>query len=148
MKKIIRVTESDLTRIVKQIISENDKKLKSLNEGAVLKYSNPLPAEISKSLDKKNKAGKAAQNVFKIVTNNTTRYYNIIGDTYITGRHELNFKDIVKKSNGDMVFNRYVKGGVEPKTIPFTKMKTLLTAMSKGQGKINPVTGIYFNKLS
>ena len=147
MKKIIRVTESDLTRIVKQIISENDKKLKSLNEGAVLKYSNPLPAEISKSLDKKNKAGKAAQNVFKIVTNNTTRYYNIIGNTLLS-TYELNFRDIVKKSNGDMVFNRYVKGGVEPKTIPFTKMKTLLTAMSKGQGKINPVTGIYFNKLS
>ena len=67
MKKIIRLTESDLTRIVKQIISENDKKLKSLNEGAVLKYSNPLPAEISKSLDKKNKNGKVKHNVFKIV---------------------------------------------------------------------------------
>ena len=148
MKKIISLTESDLTRIVKQIISENDKKLKSLNEGAVLKYSNPLPAEISKSLDKKNKSGKAAQNVFKIVTKNTTRYYNIIGNTYITGRHELNFKDIVKKSNGDMVFNRFVKGGVKAQTIPFSKMKTVLTAMSKGQQKINPAPGIYFNKIS
>ena len=147
MKKIIRLTESDLTRIVKQIISENDKKLKSLNEGAVLKYSNPLPAEISKSLDKKNKSGKAAQNVFKIVTKNTPRYYNIIGDTWLN-KYELNFKSISKKSNGDMVFNRYVKGGVEPKTIPFAKMKTVLTAMSKGQQKINPSTGLYFNKLS
>ena len=147
MKKIIRLTESDLTRIVKQIISENDKKLKSLNEGAVLKYSNPLPAEISKSLDKKNKSGKAAQNVFKIVTKNTTRYYNIIGNTLLS-TYELNFKDIVKKSNGDMIFNRYVKGGTDPQTIPFSKMKTVLTAMSKGQQKINPVTGIYFNKLS
>tara|TARA_R110000796_G_scaffold6992_7_gene24390 strand:- start:3459 stop:3905 length:447 start_codon:yes stop_codon:yes gene_type:complete len=148
MKKIIRLTESDLTRIVKQIISENDKKLKSLNEGAVLKYSNPLPAEISKSLDKKNKNGKVKHNVFKIVTKNTTRYYSIIGNTYITGRHELNFKDIVKKSNGDMVFNRFVKGGVESQNIPFSKMKTLLIAMSKGQQKINPSTGLYFNKLS
>ncbi len=147
MKKIIRLTESDLTRIVKQIISENDKKLKSLNEGAVLKYSNPLPAEISKSLDKKNKSGKAAQNVFKIVTKNTTRYYSIIGNTLLS-TYELNFKDIVKKSNGDMIFNRYVKGGTDPQTIPFSKMKTVLTAMSKGQQKINPVTGIYFNKLS
>tara|TARA_R110000803_G_scaffold7362_1_gene23670 strand:+ start:1949 stop:2392 length:444 start_codon:yes stop_codon:yes gene_type:complete len=147
MKKIISLTESDLTRIVKQIISENDKKLKRLNEGAVLKYSNPLPAEISKSLDKKNKAGKAAQNVFKIVTNNTTRYYNIIGNTWM-GRYELNFKDIVKKSNGDMIFNRWVEGGVKPQTISFSKMKTVLTAMSKGQQQINPVTGIYFNKLS
>ena len=148
MKKIISLTESDLTRIVKQIISENDKKLKSLNEGAVLKYSNPLPAEISKSLDKKKKNGKARQNVFKIVTKNTTRYYSIIGNTYITGRHELNFKDIVKKSNGDMVFNRFVKGGVKAQNIPFSKMKTVLTAMSKGQQQINPSTGLYFNKIS
>ena len=148
MKKIISLTESDLTRIVKQIISENDKKLKSLNEGAVLKYSNPLPAEISKSLDKKKKNGKARENVFKVVTKNTTRYYSIIGNTYITGRHELNFKDIVKKSNGDMVFNRFVKGGVKPQTIPFSKMKTVLTAMSKGQQEINPSTGLYFNKIS
>lgn len=148
MKKIISLTESDLTRIVKQIISENDKKLKSLNEGAVLKYSNPLPAEISKSLDKKNKSGKAAQNVFKIVTKNTTRYYSIVGDTWVTAPVDLNFKSISKKSNGDMVFNRYVKGGTDPETIPFSKMKTVLTAMSKGQQEINPVTGIYFNKLS
>lgn len=148
MKKIIRLTESDLTRIVKQIISENDKKLKSLNEGAVLKYSNPLPAEISKSLDKKKKNGKARQNVFKIVTKNTTRYYSIIGNTMLTGRHELHFKDIVKKSNGDMVFNRFVGGGVKAQNIPFSKMKTLLIAMSKGEQKINPAPGLYFNKLS
>ena len=64
------------------------------------------------------------------------------------GRHELNFKDIVKKSNGDMIFNRWVEGGVKPQTIPFSKMKTVLTAMSKGQQQINPVPAIYFNKLS
>ena len=148
MKKIISLTESDLTRIVKQIISENDKKLKSLNEGAVLKYSNPLPAEISKSLDKKKKNGKARQNVFKIVTKNTTRYYSIIGNTLLTGRNELHFRDISKKSDGAMVFNRFVKGGTDPKIISFSKMKAVLIGMSKGQQKINPTAGIYFNKIS
>ena len=147
MKKIISLTESDLTRIVKQIISENDKKLKSLNEN-VLKYSSPLPAEISKSLDKKKKNGKARQNVFKIVTKNTTRYYSIIGNTLLTGRNELHFRDISKKSDGAMVFNRFVKGGVKAEIIPFSKMKTVLTAMSKGHQKINPAPGIYFNKIS
>jgi hypothetical protein len=125
----------------------HDKKLKGLNESAVLKYTNPLSAEISKSLDKRGKNGKPRQNIFKIITNNTTRYYSIVGDTLITGRNNLNFKSIVKKSNGDMIFYRYVKGGTEPHKIEFSKMKDLLMRMSKGQSKINPGFGLYFYKL-
>ena len=45
----------------------HDKKLKGLNESAVLKYTNPLSAELSKSLDKRGKNGKPRQNIFKIV---------------------------------------------------------------------------------
>ena len=137
MKKVIKLTESKLISLIERV----------LNEGTVLKYSKPIPAEISKSLDKKRN-GKSRQNVFKIVTNNTTRYYSIVGDTWVTGRDELNFKSISKKSNGDMVFNRFVKGGTDPKIISFSKMKAVLIGMSKGQQKINPIAGIYFNKIS
>lgn len=137
MKKVIKLTESKLISLIERV----------LNEGTVLKYSKPIPAEISKSLDKKRN-GKSRQNVFKIVTNNTTRYYSIVGDTWVTGRDELNFKSISKKSNGDMVFNRFVKGGTDPKIISFSKMKAVLIGMSKGQQKINPTAGIYFNKIS
>lgn len=125
----------------------HDKKLKGLNESAVLKYSNPLPAELSKTLDKRGKNGKPRQNIFKIITNNTTRYYSIVGDTMITGRNNLNFKSIVKKSNGDMIFYRYVKGGTEPQKVPYSKMKDILIRMSKGQSKINPIFGLYFYKV-
>jgi len=125
----------------------HDKKLKGLNESAVLKYTNPLSAELSKSLDKRGKNGKPRQNIFKIITNNTTRYYSIVGNTMITGRHNLNFKSIVKKTNGDMIFYRYVKGGTDPQKVPYSKMKDLLTRMSKGQSKINPITGLYFYKV-
>lgn len=125
----------------------HDKKLKGLNESAVLKYTNPLSAEISKSLDKRGKNGKPRQNIFKIITNNTTRYYSIVGDTFVTGRNNLNFKSIVKKSNGDMIFYRYVKGGTEPHKIEFSKMKDILMRMSKGQSKINPGFGLYFYKV-
>jgi hypothetical protein len=137
MKKVIKLTESKLISLIERV----------LNEGTVLKYSKPIPAEISKSLDIKRN-GKSRQNVFKIVTNNTTRYYSIVGDTWVTGRDELNFKSISKKSNGDMVFNRFVKGGTDPKIISFSKMKAVLIGMSKGQQKINPTAGIYFNKIS
>ncbi len=137
MKKVIKLTESKLISLIERV----------LNEGTVLKYSKPIPAEISKSLDKKRN-GKSRQNVFKIVTNNTTRYYSIVGDTWVTGRDELNFKSISKKSNGDMVFNRFVKGGTDPEIISFSKMKAVLIGMSKGQQKINPIAGIYFNKIS
>ena len=137
MKKVIKLTESKLISLIERV----------LNEGTVLKYSKPIPAEISKSLDIKRN-GKSRQNVFKIVTNNTTRYYSIVGDTWVTGRDELNFKSISKKSNGDMVFNRFVKGGTDPKIISFSKMKAVLIGMSKGQQKINPIAGIYFNKIS
>tara|TARA_B110000881_G_C18083997_1_gene274991 strand:+ start:91 stop:504 length:414 start_codon:yes stop_codon:yes gene_type:complete len=137
MKKVIKLTESKLISLIERV----------LNEGTVLKYSKPIPAEISKSLDIKRN-GKSRQNVFKIVTNNTTRYYSIVGNTWVTGRDELNFKSISKKSNGDMVFNRFVKGGTDPKIISFSKMKAVLIGMSKGQQKINPIAGIYFNKIS
>ena len=36
MKKVIRLTESDLTRIVKRVINEGKKKVKGLAEGKVL----------------------------------------------------------------------------------------------------------------
>ena len=137
MKKVIKLTESKLISLIERV----------LNEGTVLKYSKPIPAEISKSLDIKRN-GKSRQNVFKIVTNNTTRYYSIVGNTWVTGRDELNFKSISKKSNGDMVFNRFVKGGTDPEIISFYKMKAVLIGMSKGQQKINPIAGIYFNKIS
>ena len=137
MKKVIKLTESKLISLIERV----------LYEGTVLKYSKPIPAEISKSLDIKRN-GKSRQNVFKIVTNNTTRYYSIVGNTWVTGRDELNFKSISKKSNGDMVFNRFVKGGTDPKIISFSKMKAVLIGMSKGQQKINPTAGIYFNKIS
>ena len=67
MKKVIKLTESKLISLIERV----------LNEGTVLKYSKPIPAEISKSLDKKRN-GKSRQNVFKIVTKNTTRYYSIM----------------------------------------------------------------------
>ena len=140
MKKVIKLTESKLISLIEKV----------LNEGTVLKYSNPLPAEISKSLDKKGKDGRPRQNVFKIVTKNTPRYYSIKSEGW-GQKDELNFQKIKKKSNGDLEFYRWVKDGVDMETIDFSVMSKVITDMSKGKPKIHGGgdlgVNIYFYKL-
>ena len=140
MKKVIKLTESKLISLIERV----------LNEGTVLKYDSPLPAEISKSLDKKGKDGRPRQNVFKIVTKNTPRYYSIKSVGW-SGTDELNFQKIKKKSNGDLEFYRWVKDGVDMETIKFSVMSKVITDMSNGKPKIHGGgamgVNIYFYKL-
>jgi len=140
MKKVIKLTESKLISLIERV----------LNEGTVLKYGSPLPAEISKSLDKKGKDGRPRQNVFKIVTKNTPRYYSIKSVGW-SGTDELNFQKIKKKSNGDLEFYRWVKDGVDMETIKFSVMSKVITDMSNGKPKIHGGgamgVNIYFYKL-
>lgn len=45
--------------------------------------------------------------------------YEILGDPIIGSDKKINFKNIYKTSNGDLVFNRWVSGGkTEPHEIP------------------------------
>ena len=140
MKKVIQLTESKLISLIERV----------LNEGTVLKYGSPLTAEISKSLDKKGKDGRPRQNVFKIVTKNTPRYYSIKSVGW-SGTDELNFQKIKKKSNGDLEFYRWVKDGVDMETIKFSVMSKVITDMSNGKPKIHGGgamgVNIYFYKL-
>ena len=140
MKKVIKLTESKVISLIERV----------LNEGTVLKYGRPLPAEISKSLDKKGKNGRPRQDVFKIVTKNTTRYYSIKSVGW-SSTDNLNFQKIKKKSNGDLEFYRWVKDGVDMETIKFSVMSKVITDMSNGKPKIHGGgamgVNIYFYKL-
>ena len=132
MTRIIRLTESDLTRIVRRVITEG---------ADTLKYTNPMKAEISKSVSE----GK--HNIIAIKTNNVTRKYKIIGTNPFGKDFSLNFKDLVKKSNGDLIFNRYVKGGIDPQVISFNDVSDIITQSSKNVSDINPAVGLHFIKI-
>ena len=108
--------------------------------GAQITYSNPFAATLKKdtSSDK--------QNVIAITANNTTRKYRVVGNAMFT-TYDLNFRDLVKKENGDLIFNRYVEGGVDPQRITFAQVSDILKQAAKGTADINPVTGIHFYKI-
>jgi hypothetical protein len=107
---------------------------------SVLKYSNPMDSTIAKD----STGGR--QNVVAIKANGITRKYKIIGSLLLKS-YDLNFKDLEKKPNGDMVFNRYVKGGVDPQTISFNQVADIIKSAAKGASEISPVTGITFYKI-
>lgn len=107
---------------------------------AVLKYSSPVETSIKKDTT----SGK--QNVMAITSNGVTRKYRIVGSALFKN-YDLNFKYIEKKPNGDMVFARYVDDGVDLETIPFDKVKAVLSQAAKGVSDINPVTGLHFYKI-
>jgi hypothetical protein len=114
--------------------------VESAEAATLITYANPLAA----TLKKDTSTGK--ENVVSITTNNTTRKYRVVGSALVK-TYDLNFKNLVKKSNGDLIFNRYVEGGVDPQTITFLQVSDVLKQAAKGVSDINPVTGIHFYKI-
>lgn len=107
---------------------------------APLSYSSPVQSTIKKDTT----GGK--HNVMEITTNGVARKYRIVGSTGFTN-YDLNFKYIQKKPNGDMIFARSVEGGVDPETIPFDKVKDIISKAASGAKDINPVMGLHFYKI-
>ena len=107
---------------------------------AVIKYTNPVSAEITKD------ESRGKQNVIKFKSGGTTRYYKIVGSVGFKD-YDLNFKWIKKEPNGDLQFARYTSGGVDIETIPYNDMATVIKGMNSGSSDINPVTGIHFYKI-
>ncbi len=140
MTRIIRLTERDLTRIVKRVITEG-------GDSTTLKYTNPMKAEISKD----TVGGK--HNIIAIKTNDVTRKYKIIGTNPFGTDFSLSFKDLVKKKNGDLIFNRYVEktknnpSGIDPQVISFNNVSDIITQSSKNVSDINPAVGLHFIKI-
>jgi len=112
----------------------------SVSTATAITYSNPLDATMKKDTS----GGK--QNVVAITANNTTRKYRVVGSALVQ-TYDLNFRDLVKKPNGDLIFNRYVEGGVDPQKITFSQVSDILQKAAKGVADINPVTGIHFYKI-
>ena len=129
MERIIRLTERDLTRIVRRVITEGTD---------TLEYTNPMKAEISKY----TVGGK--HNIIAIKTNNVTRKYKIIGTNPFGKDFNLSFQDLVKKPNGDLIFNRYVDktkknpSGIDPQIISFKDVSDIIRQSSKNVSDINP----------
>jgi hypothetical protein len=119
---------------------EETESAESASTAATITYSNPLAATMKKDTS----GGK--QNVIAITANNTTRKYRVVGNV-VFKEYDLNFKDLVKKENGDLIFNRYVEKGVDPQKITFSQVSDVLQQAAKGVADINPVTGIHFYKI-
>ena len=114
---------------------EDTESAESASTAATITYSNPLDATMKKDTS----GGK--QNVIAI-----TAKYRVVGSALVQ-TYDLNFRDLVKKPNGDLIFNRYVEGGVDPQKITFSQVSDILQKAAKGVADINPVTGIHFYKI-
>jgi len=125
---------------MERFVKKYDQYLNESEMASSVSYSNPLQVLISKDFSK----GK--QNMLKVVSNNTTRYYKIVGSAMFKD-YDLNFKSIRKKSNGDLLFDRYISGGIDTAVIPFSKMSDAIKSMSKGENDVNPAIGIHFFKV-
>jgi hypothetical protein len=119
---------------------EETESAESASTAATITYSNPLAATMKKD------TSDGKQNVIAITANNTTRKYRVVGNV-VFKEYDLNFKDLVKKENGDLIFNRYVEKGVDPQKITFSQVSDVLQQAAKGVADINPVTGIHFYKI-
>lgn len=99
--KII-LTESQFKKLIlKEDVS--DKEVSYGVEGGVIKI-------------KKNDGG---GNRIDVCFGKRCKTYEILGDPIIGSDKKINFKNIYKKSNGDLVFNRWVSDGkTEPHVIP------------------------------
>ena len=111
MRKVARLTESDISRIVKKVISEDyvsknpDIKIKKLDWN---KTSN----EIVVTSGNKN---------FSYKLNYSERFGAADG----SDKYKINFKDI-SQSGTDLIINRWVSGGkTEPIKISFDDIKSL-----------------------
>ena len=112
-KKTIRLTESDIERIVKKVMTEDyysknlDLKIKKLDW-------NNTSNEIVVSSGGKNFA-------YKI------NYKERFGSADGSDKYKVNFKDI-SQNGSDLIIHRWVEGGkTEPIKIPFDDLKILST---------------------
>jgi hypothetical protein len=80
-------------------------------------------------------------------TSGKTWTYEVLGYEIFKGQVDLNFKYIDKKSDGSLVFGRYVSGGVEDTIIPMgSQLIDLLNKLAMGQNA-NPVPGLNFKRV-
>ena len=109
--KII-LTESQLYNIIEGVLREDDaNEVEYGVKGGLLKI-------------KKNNSG---GNRIDVCFGERCKRYEILGDPLIGSDKKINYKNIYKKSNGDLVFNRWVEGGkTEPRVIPKTDIYTYL----------------------
>lgn len=141
----IKLFESWLAEEAEEILSW-DETGSTPGPDAVLRYTNP-------KVDVKKHKSSTRFNLIDIITSGRTYTYKIIGtEATITPPFikdvDLNFKYIKKESNGDMIFGRYVKGGVDDETIPYSKVAPLLKDLMAGAKEASPVTGITFYKIN
>ena len=109
--KII-LTESQLYNIIEGVLREDDaNEVEYGVKGGLLKI-------------KKNNSG---GNRIDVCFGGRCKRYEILGDPLMGSDKKINYKNIYKKSNGDLVFNRWVEGGkTEPHVIPKTDIYTYL----------------------
>lgn len=115
------------------------------NPYAVLHYENP-------NVDIKKHLSENKFNLIDIIIGGRTRTYKIIGtEVTLTPPFSkdvnLNFKYIKKEKDGSLIFGRYVKDGVDPFQIPYSKVKPLLMELADGKAEVSPVPGITFYKI-
>ena len=116
--QVVRLTESDLRRIVKRVMNEGILREDNSTDG--VKYG--VKGGLLKI--KKNDSG---GNRIDVCFGERCKRYEILGDPLIGSDKKINFKNIYKKSNGDLVFNRWVeRGKTEPHVIPKTDIYTYL----------------------
>jgi hypothetical protein len=127
--KVIRLTESDLRRIVKRVMNEGVLREDDSDEG--VKYG--VKGGLLKI--KKNNSG---GNRIDVCFGERCERYEILGDPKVGSDEKINFKNMYKKSNGDLVFNRWVEGGkTKPHVIPKTDIYTyLIKPFKEGKSKI------------
>jgi hypothetical protein len=110
-------------------------------ENFTITYSKPV-AIISKS----DKYGK--QNAIDVKgPSGKVNTYKIVGSVPFAGDTDINFKYIKKEQNGDFIFGRYVKGGIDDETISYSKVVPLLNNLVSGVKEYSPVMGITFYKI-
>lgn len=101
----------------------------------------------------KIKKNDGAGNRIDVCFGERCKIYEILGDPIIGSDKKINFKNIYKKSNGDLVFNRWVSGGkTEPHEIPKSDIYTYLIKPFKGgvseiRYDISPLGDLVFKKV-
>jgi hypothetical protein len=107
---------------------------------AVLVYSEPR-------VDVKKHPSKDKFNLIDIVNPSGPTYtYRIMGTTW-TGETKLNFKYLKKEKDGGLTFGRYADGYIDPYTVEYSKVKSLLNSLKTGVKSYNAALGVNFYKI-
>lgn len=130
-KKLFDTESSDIAENMRRFGTKN------LTE-SVIKYKKPNPVTFEKDTTLKDpESGNPRQNVIKI-TNNISGdrvWYKLIG-TSPFGTWDLNFKSIGQDSNYNLIFNRYIDGGISVEEISLEDVHSIIPDLAKGKSVI------------